>query len=258
MTRQPAALANWKMEMTIGESLAYLHHFQAQAGDLLKQVDVIVCPPSTALYAMAQALSGSPIELGAQTVSSEAGGAHTGEVSARLAMDAGARWALLGHWELRRHLGETDETVNHKVHRALEVGLRPILLVGESTGIAADQTGPALDGQLARVLDGCTAKQVANMALIYEPEWTIGAAEPAPPEHVNAGCRTIRRWLSSQFGQETTQSVRILYGGSVSPAYAQNLLSLPDVDGLGAGRKGRDANAFAEIVRLIAGAHSRG
>ncbi len=250
------ALANWKMEMTVVESLAYLRRFQAQAGDLLVRVQVVLCPPYTALYPMAQVLAGSPIELGGQTVSAAAGGAHTGEISARLVADAGGRWALLGHWELRRHIGETDETVHDKAHRALEAGLRPILLVGEGEDVQAEQAGLALDRQLACILAGFAADQVADMALVYEPEWTVGVAEPAPPEHVGTGCRVIRQWVAHHFGAKAAQAVRILYGGSVTPASAQSLLALPDVDGLGAGRKGRDPEAFAQIVRLIAGARA--
>jgi triosephosphate isomerase len=257
MSRKPVALANWKMEMTIAESLAYLHRFQTQAGDLLSQVQVILCPPYTALHAMAQALADNPIELGAQTVSVAAGGARTGEISARLVADAGACWAQLGHWELRRHLGETDEVVNRKVHRALEAGLRLILLVGEGQEEGANQVAPALRRQLGRVLAGCSTEPVSRAILLYEPEWTIGAAEPAPPQHVAAGCRIIRGWLSERFGQDTAQAVRLVYGGSVAPAHARDLLSLADLDGLGAGRKGRNPDAFAEIVRLVAQARAQ-
>lgn len=256
MVRQPLALANWKMEMTIAESLAFLERFQDQAGELLTRVQVILCPPYTALKPMAQALHNSPIQLGAQTVSAVASGPYTGEVSARLVADAGAHWALLGHWELRRHQEEIDETVNRKAHRTLEAGIRPILLVGEENGVAPERTARALIEQLTRVLRGFTAGQVASMAFIYEPEWAIGVAEPAAPEHVGAGCRLIRRWLASCYGQEVGQRVPILYGGSVSPAYAQRLLTLPDVDGLGAGRKGRDPDAFVQIVRTIAQARA--
>jgi triosephosphate isomerase len=205
---------------------------------------------------MAQELSGeSPIELGGQIVSGESGGAFTGQISARLVADAGGRWAQLGHWERRRQMGETDDTVNRQAHQALRSGLNLILLVGEPRGVAALGVADAIDLQLSRILDGCTLEQVKRMVLVYEPEWTIGVAQPAPAEHVAAGCGTIREWLTSAYGPETAQSVRLAYGGSVSPAFAAELLTLPDLDGLGAGRKGRDPQAFAEIVSLIA--HAR-
>lgn len=252
MTRQPMALANWKMEMTVAEGLAFLRRFQDRVGELLAHVQVILCPPYTALYPLARAMGDRSIGMGAQTVSAASGGSYTGEVSACLAADAGAGWVLLGHWEVRRHLGETDQSVNLKVHRALEAGLHPILLIGEESGISAGSAGQALGDQLARVLQHCAPAQIRDMAFIYEPEWAIGVDEPAPQEHVSAGCRFIRHWLARHSGPHAAGGARILYGGSVSPAYAQRLLTLPEVDGLGMGRMGRDPDALAETVCLIA------
>ena len=237
--------------MTVEQGLAYLQRFQAIASGLLDQIDVILCPPYTALYPLASALADSPIQLGVQNLSVAERGAYTGEISARLAANAGARWAQLGHWELRRHMGETDEAVNRKVHRALAADLNLILLVGEARDISGPQTLAALDFQLARVMDGCRADQVAKMVLVYEPEWTIGADKPAPVAHVKAGCAFIRSWLAGRYGQDEARSVRLVYGGSVSPVFAPSLVALPDLDGLGAGRKGRDPDAFADIVRFI-------
>jgi triosephosphate isomerase len=106
------------------------------------------------------------------------------------------------------------------------------------------------------VLAGCTAEQVRRFVFVYEPEWTIGIATPAPPEHVQAGCLFIRQWLATQFGRDLSQAVRLAYGGSVSAAYARDLLALPELDGLGAARKGRAPETFATIVRLIAEARA--
>ena len=256
--RKPVATANWKMEMTVEEGLAHLHRFRAKVHSHLDRVDVIICPPFTALYPLAHSLSGSPIQLGVQNLSVAPGGAFTGQISARLAADAGARWAQLGHWELRRYMGETDEAVSQKVQRALEAGLDLILLVGEAEGVEAEQADAAVDGQLACILGQCQPEQVARMVLVYEPEWAIGAREPAPPAHVEAGCTRIREWLASRFGPATSQSARIAYGGSVTPNYAENLLSLDNLDGLGAGRLGRDPDAFSDIVRLVAARRAAG
>jgi len=249
--------------MTISESLGYLRHFEGLAGDLVQQVQVVLFPPYTALHAMSQALGESPIELGAQTVSATPGGACTGEISARLVADAGGRWAQLGHWELRRHQGVTDEVVNDKVHQALAVCLGIILLIGEGEGeiatqerLDADRARQALDCQLSSVLAGCTAEQVRRIVFVYEPEWTIGIAKPAPQAHVEAGCLFIRQWLAAHFDRDLSQAVRLAYGGSVSAAYARNLLALPELDGLGAARNGRNPDTFAGIVRLIAEAHA--
>ena len=137
------------------------------------------------------------------------------------------------------------------MHLALDAGLAPILLVGEAhddQAPMADALGPQLD----RVLAGCQVERLETMAFVYEPEGAIGVAAPASPEHVATGCGFIRGWLCRRWGDTVAENVRIIYGGSVAPEYAADLLSCPDVDGLGATRRGRNAATFAEIVRLIA------
>ncbi len=249
--RKSLALSNWKMAMTVAQSQAFVREFLAAAGALVHLVDVVICPPYTGLYPVAQAIAGTGLMLGAQDVSAAADPAHTGEVSAGLLADVGCQWVMLGHWELRRHHGDSDETVNRKLHRLLAAGLRPLLLVGE----ASEDRGRALlalQAQLFTILNGCTAEQVAQMVFVYEPEWTIGVAEPAPAFHVDMGCRFIRGWLAAWYGPAVGQAVRVIYGGSVALEYAPDLLTIPDLDGLGATRKGRDPAVFAELVRLIA------
>jgi len=225
--------------MTIAESLALVGDFEAIAGDLLDGVDVVICPPFTALWPVAQALRGSPstgsgrsrIQLGGQNIAPTADPARTGEISAALLADVGCRWVMLGHWEVRRHQGDDDAVVNRKVHLALDADLPPILLIGEARD---DQSSlvDTLGRQLARVLAGCRAEQVET--------------------HVATGCGFIRGWLRGRWGGAVAESVRIIYGGSVALEYAADLLICPDVDGLGVTRRGRDAASFAEIVRLIA------
>jgi triosephosphate isomerase len=265
MVRKPLALSNWKMAMTVAESLAFVHDFEAIMGDLLDRVDIVICPPFTALWPVAQVLRGSPstssgrsrIQLGGQNIAPTADLARTGEISAALLADVGCRWVMLGHWEVRRHLGDDDAVVNRKVHLALEAGLVPILLIGE----ARDEQSSSVDAlgrQLERVLAGCSGEQVQTMAFIYEPEATIGVGAPTSPGHVAAGCGFIRDWLHGRWGDAVAESVRIIYGGSVAPEYAADLLVCPDVDGLGTTRRGRDAATFAEIVRLIAQSRESG
>ena len=251
--RKPFALANWKMAMTISESLAFAGDLRALLDDLPEAMNVVVCPPYTALFALAQALSHSPIELGAQNLCAESDKAHTGEISAELLADAGCAWVMVGHWEVRRRSRETDTVVNSKIHAAFGAGLRPILLVGEGTA-ERGRVEQALTERLADLFAGCGDEQAARLALVYEPEWSIGAREPAPPDDVAAGCGFIRHWISGAFGPAAAQEVRIIYGGSVTPENAERLLASPDIDGLGAGRQGRDAAAFGQIVRLIAAA----
>jgi triosephosphate isomerase len=251
MTRKPLALSNWKMAMTIVESLAFVRDFEAIAGDLLDRVDVVICPPFTALWSVAQVLRDSRVQLGGQNIAPTADLARTGEISAALLADVGCRWVMLGHWEVRRHLGDDDAAVNRKVHLALDVGLAPILLIGEARDEQASSVD-ALGRQLECVLAGCSGEQVQTMAFIYEPEATIGVAVPTSPEHVATGCGFIRGWLRAHWGGAVAERVRIIYGGSVAPQYAAELLACPDVDGLGATRHGRDVATFAEIVCLIA------
>jgi len=249
--RKPFAVANWKMAMTVAEGHAFLRRFREHLGDVAAAVDVVLCPPYTALHPMAQALEGTPIELGAQNLSAAAGKAHTGDVSAELLADVGCRWVLVGHWEIRRRDDESDTDVNQKLLAALDAGLRPILLVGESADRRRDAE-QALAERLPALLAGSAAPHVARMGIVYEPEWTIGVDQPAPPDHVAAGCRAIRRWIAHAYDDATADQVRTIYGGSVTPAYAEGLLDSPHVDGLGAGRTGRDPKAFAQIIRLIA------
>jgi triosephosphate isomerase len=246
VSRRPFALANWKMAMTIPQSLAFVREFLARAGPYLEIVEIVLCPPYTALAAVATAVKGTPIAVGGQDLWPGPDQAQTGAISAELLADAGAPWVMVGHWEVRRRLREDDRAVNRKVRAALEGNLRPILFFGEAAG------EPFAPGRLAILLDGCDAGAVARMAFVYEPEGAIGQAEPVSPAHAAAGCRAIRRWLADRFGEEAAGQARIIYGGSVTPEHAAALLADPDVDGLGATRRGRDPAAFAEIVAQIA------
>ncbi len=251
--RKPFALANWKMAMTVSESLAFVREFHVVVGNLAQSVNIVLCPPYTALYALSQALSDFPIDLGAQNLCAEPGSAHTGEISATLLADVGCKWVMVGHWEIRRRTDETDADLNKKIHAGFQAGLRPIVLVGEGAA-ERGQAEEALAARLPNVFAGCDPEQAAQAAFVYEPEWTIGAKEPASHDYVAAGCSFIRRWIEHEYGDDVAEEVSIIYGGGVAPEYAETLLASPDLDGLGAGRKGRDPVAFAEIIRLIAGA----
>lgn len=253
LRRKPFAIANWKMAMTVTESLSFVQDFRPAVGSLAQSVQIVLCPPYTALYVLSKALAHSPIDLGAQNLCALPGPSHTGEISAPLLADSGCRWVMLGHWEIRRRTGETDADVNQKMHAAFGAGLRPVLLIGEGAK-ERGQAEQALAARLPNLFAGCNPAQAGQAAVIYEPEWTIGAQEPAPADHVAAGCSLIRLWTGQAYGAEAAESVRIIYGGSVAPVYAKSLLASSDVDGLGAGRKGRDPVAFAQIVQQIAAA----
>jgi triosephosphate isomerase len=243
------------MAMTLAQSRAFVHEFSAAVGDAAGAVDIVICPPYTALQTAAEALSSTPIALGAQNLCAAPGLAHTGEISAALLADVGCEWVMLNHWEIRRRARETDHDVNLKMLAAFQAGLRPILLIGEGT-TERGQVQETLAAQLPGLFAGCETAQVSQMAIVYEPEWTIGVREPAPADYAAEGCTFIRRWLGQTYGAECASAVRIIYGGSVAPEYTSILLASSDVDGAGASRKGRDPDAFAGIVRLIAAAKS--
>ncbi len=249
MERKPLALANWKMAMTVDQGLTYVRTMQADLGGLLNIIDLVICPPATALWPLSQHVRGTPIALGGQNLAPTDDSARTGEISADLLADAGCQYVMLGHWETRRYQGDTDETINAKVHLALKSRLIPILFVGE----AHDQDGPvcaALEQQLATMLRDCRPERLEDMVIVYEPESAIGQIAPPSPEHVCTGYECIRNWLSTTCGPAIAESIRIIYGGSVTPEHALQLLEC--MDGLGATRRGRDAAIFADIVRQIA------
>jgi triosephosphate isomerase len=194
---------------------------------------------------------GAHVQLGAQDLCAAPGLAHTGQISASLLADVGCEWVMLNHWEVRRRTDESDAEVNLKLHAAFQAGLRPMLLIGEAAA-ERGRAEEALTARLPALIANCPPEHVARMAMLYEPEWTIGVEEPAAPLVVAAGCACIRGWFAHTYGQELADGLRILYGGSVTPASARSLLLSPDVDGVGASRKGRDPAAFAELVRLVA------
>lgn len=249
MSRKPLALVNWKMSMTVQQGLAFAQAIQDYAGSLLEQIELVVCPPATLLVPLAEAVRGAPLAVGAQNMAATTDLARTGELSAPLLVDAGCTWVMLGHWEVRRNLGDDDAAINRKMHLAAEYGLKPVVLVGESrddTGAMPEAVAQRLEG----MLQGCEATQVAEMAFIYEPERAIGQAAPVSPEHAAAGCRVVRDWVRQQWGAATAEQVRVIYGGSVTPEHAADLLNC--LDGLGATSRGRDATTFAEIMQQIA------
>ncbi len=250
LRRRPIALANWKMAMTVTESLSFVKEFHIAVKDILSSVDIVLCPPFTSIYALSQTLIGSSIQLGAQDLCGETGKTHTGEISAQLLADAGCTWAMMGHWEVRRRTGETDTDVNAKMLAAFKAGLRPILLIGEQS-VDKGQAEKILEARLPDLFGDCDPAQTAKVSIIYEPEWTIGAKQPAPSDYIASVCSFIRTWLGQMFGADTAQAVRLIYGGSVAPENVEELLVSPDIDGLGAGRRGRDPIAFAKIVQKI-------
>ena len=257
--RTPLVVGNWKMNGTVAES-------RILAGALregLKRprgVEVVVCPPFTALQAVAEILGLGPIMLGGQNCHHAASGAHTGETSPLMLLELGCRFVILGHSERRRELGESDEQINRKVGAALQHGLTPILCVGETAEERRQGlTFMTVEGQLRAGLAGLDVAQVGKCVLAYEPIWAIGTGVNATPAQAAEVHGYLRGLLSEVASKETAQTIRILYGGSVKADNADELLAENEIDGALVGGASLTGPGFIPIVRKAArGAASRG
>jgi triosephosphate isomerase len=254
--RKPIVAGNWKMHTTLREAEALVT--QVKASCQQDAVDVVVCPPFTALAAVGQLLKGSRIGLGAQDLFWELQGAFTGEIAAPMLTDVGCRYVIIGHSERRQQFAETDAAVARKAQAALAQGLVPIVCIGETLAQRdARQTFDVLKTQLEGALGKLSAVDVQRLIVAYEPVWAIGTGRNATPEQAQEAHVFIRQWTSKRFGQETGESLRIQYGGSVNAANAASLLQQPDVDGALVGGASLKAEGFAAIVKAAAQATSK-
>lgn len=213
-------------------------------------VEVVVCPPFTALGPVGEALRGTAIRLGAQNVHWEREGAFTGEIAAPMLVELGVHYVIVGHSERRQYFGETDESVNRRARAALAAGLRPIVCVGETLAQReAGQTLKVVTGQVEAALAGMTADEMVRVVLAYEPVWAIGTGRTATPPQAQEVHELIRRIVERLFGASAAQRVVIQYGGSVKSDNARDLLQQPDVDGALVGGASLKAADFAAIVR---------
>jgi triosephosphate isomerase len=254
MTRKKLIAGNWKMNKVSADAVALARELVAAVG-AQPDVEVVICPPFTALEAVAGAIDGSLIKLGAQNMHFEASGAFTGEVSAPMLRALFATHVILGHSERRTLFGETDELVNRKVLAALKNQLRPILCVGES--LAEREAGSTLrvvQTQTERALEGVSKDLAASIVVAYEPVWAIGTGRVATTEQAQEVHGFIRGLLAKAHGDAVAQRVRILYGGSMKPANAPELLAQKDIDGGLIGGASLEARSFVELIKSAAGA----
>jgi len=246
--RRKLVAANWKMN---GSSAANAQWVAAWRGSSLP-CDVVVCAPFVYLPQVGAGLAGTGAELGAQNLSEQAPGAFTGEVAGEMLLDVGCRWVIVGHSERRALYGETNELVASKAARAIALGLRPIVCVGET--LAERDAGRTLEvvaAQLAAVLARCPAEQLAAGALAYEPVWAIGTGRTATPAQAQEVHAAIRGQLAGA-AAAAAQRTRILYGGSVKPGNAGELFTQPDIDGGLIGGASLVAADFAAICASAA------
>jgi triosephosphate isomerase len=248
--RKKIVAANWKMNMTQGESERFVDSFLRNVGEI-NDVEVVIIPPFTAIAKVSEALGRAQnIKVGAQNMYWEKGGAFTGEISASLLRDLFVHYVVLGHSERRALFGETDEIVNRKVRAALDAKLRPIVCIGET--LAQRDKGNVekiLSIQLHGSLAGLTRKELQESVIAYEPVWAIGTGRNATPAQAQEAHAFIRHILSEMADDTTADRVRIQYGGSVKPENARELMSQPDIDGALVGGASLDPRSFAQIVK---------
>jgi triosephosphate isomerase len=243
-TRRPLVAGNWKMHKTGPEARAFCAALAGLVGDA-PAADVAVCPPYTALEVSADVLAGSPIAVYAQNVHENEKGAHTGDVSSAMILATGAQGALVGHSE-RRAEGDTDVQIALRVRNAIDAGLLVVLCCGESLDTRkADETEEWVTRQIRSALAHVTAADIDRLVIAYEPIWAIGTGETASPQQAQEACAIVRRVAAETVDGE---ALRVLYGGSVSPANAAELMAQPDVDGALVGGASLEPESFAAIV----------
>ncbi len=246
--RKPVIAGNWKMFKTIGEAVDFIDKIKPVA-DKASHCEVIVAPPFTALAAAAQAASGSKVAVAAQNVHWDKEGAHTGDISTGMLLDAGCTHVIIGHSERRHDCGETDEQVNKKVKAALAAGLLPIVCVGETLAEREkSETEKVLETQFAGGMAGLTASDFSRIMIAYEPVWAIGTGRTATPEMAVEAHRFIRGLARRQFGEDGAKGVRILYGGSVKPENVGGLMAQEEIDGALVGGASLKADSFAALI----------
>ena len=248
LSRKPIFAANWKLNKTIREAIEFVTLFKRNTFDV-QNVDIVICPTYTALSEVSELLVESGIYSGAQDMFWEEKGAFTGEVSASLIKDAGARYVIIGHSERRQFFHETHETVNKKTKAALGAGLIPIVCVGESLKEReAGATFRVIEEQLAGAFDKFDAGQMKKIVLAYEPVWAIGTGKTATPEMAADAHRIIRAEVAKLLGAEVAAAMRILYGGSVKPDNATALMGQEEIDGALVGGASLKPDSFEKIV----------
>jgi len=240
---------NWKMNKTVAESLDLANGLVRELKEV-KELDIAICPPFTALSEVSKAVIDSNIRLGAQNMSQNGYGAHTGEIGAGMLKEFSTKYVILGHSERREYQRESDELIAAKAKAAHEAGLKPIVCVGEQleereSGNTENIVGTQVRGSLA----GLTTEKMLGTVIAYEPVWAIGTGKTATAEQAQEVHKFIRNLLADLFDADTAKAVRIQYGGSVKPDNARELMSQPDVDGALVGGASLDVRVFSELIK---------
>lgn len=242
---------NWKMNGGPNEAALLLEGIKAAKPVIAENVDVLVCPPFVSLSMAVNYLHDTDISIGAQNLHFEDNGAYTGEISAAMLEESGCNFVLVGHSERRQYFRETDDIVNKKTVKALAHQLAPVVCVGESLAQRKDQVHfDLVSTQVKAALKGISAEEALDVVIAYEPIWAIGTGETATPEQAQEMHAHLRQVLAELYDAETASAMRILYGGSMKPANAEELLSQKDVDGGLIGGASLDASSFTDIISI--------
>jgi triosephosphate isomerase (TIM) len=240
---------NWKMNKTVAEGLDLVRSLKIDLAGV-KEVDIVVCPPFTALAEVSRTILDSNIRLGAQNMSEHNVGAFTGEIAAGMLKEFSVRYVILGHSERRQYQKEPDALIAKKAAAAHAAALKPIVCVGETLAEReANQTEKVLETQVRGSLAGLSKEQMTETIVAYEPVWAIGTGKTATTQQAQQAHAFIRQQLAKLFDDPVARRIRIQYGGSVKPANARELMSQPDVDGALVGGASLEARSFADIIK---------
>lgn len=247
--RRPLIAGNWKMYKTTSEAVEFVEAFIPLMGE--SDIEVALCVPFTQLLAVKEAIKDTKIKLGAQNMHYTDEGAFTGEISPVMLKEIGVDYCIIGHSERRAYFGETDGTVNKKLHAAFKHGITPILCVGESLEERdSGKTEYIVRGQIENGLLDLEAKDVSRMVIAYEPIWAIGTGKTATAEQANETIAYIREIIREMYGEEISEQVRIQYGGSVKPNNASEIMNQEDIDGALVGGASLNPHDFIEIINF--------
>ena len=246
--RKPIIAGNWKMHKTIAEALEFVNQVKDRVNN--DNVEAVICAPFTLLKDLKEATKGTNIKIGAQNMHFEEKGAFTGEISPLMLKELDMDYVVIGHSERRQYFNETDETVNKKVLKALEVGIDPILCVGETLEEReAGNTKDVCKVQVEKALENVSKEDLAKVVIAYEPVWAIGTGKTATSEDANDVIAYIREVVANLYG-ELANEVRIQYGGSVKPSNVAEIMNQSDIDGALVGGASLEANDYVELVNF--------
>jgi triosephosphate isomerase len=240
---------NWKMNKTVAEALTLVGNLKLELANI-REVDIVICPPFTALESVSKVILDSNLRLGAQNMSEQNFGAFTGEICAGMLKEFSVRYVILGHSERRQYQKESNALIARKAAAAHAASLKPIVCVGETLAEREEgQTDKVLETQVRGSLAGLTKEQMVETIVAYEPVWAIGTGKTATTQQAQDVHAFIRSLLVKIFDEAVAKKVRIQYGGSVKPANARELMGQPDVDGALVGGASLEARSFADIIK---------